>query len=434
MRRVVLMAVVTGCLGLPASAFAGALFVIQGAGWGNGLGMSQWGAEGYAEHGWGYRQILAHYYPQTSLGVASDRPVRVLLAVGQKAVRIGSAGPFLVVDARGRKVHVPARTLTLGVPLHLGGHALAPPVVFEPGVQPLTLGGVGYRGTLTLTRAAGALTVVNTVSLELYLRGVVPSEMPGAWLTQAYEAQAVAARSYALAVLDPGAAFDLFADSRSQVYGGIAAEKPATNAAVADTAGQVLTYGGQIVRALYDSDSGGRTAAVEDVFVGSPPIPYLASVKDPYDAASPYRRWRLALDAAELSSRLGPGIDDVRVEHGESGVATSVVLLRGSARTVLAAHDFVQRLGLRSLRFSVSVLSLGGASRAPHGRLELHGFLREIGGVVLQAQLRNGTWRQVAHVHARPDGRFTLLVRRHAATAYRLAVDQIAGPPLDVSP
>src|SRR5690348_12002732 len=102
MRRAVLTAVVTTSLGLPGPASAGALFLIKGAGWGNGLGMSQWGAEGYAVHGWTYRQILAHYYPHTTLGVASDRPVRVLLAVKQRTAEIASAAPFLVVDARGR--------------------------------------------------------------------------------------------------------------------------------------------------------------------------------------------------------------------------------------------------------------------------------------------------------------------------------------------
>jgi hypothetical protein len=101
---------------------------------------------------------------------------------------------------------------------------------------------------------------------------------------------------------------------------------------------------------------------------------------------------------------------------------------------VLSAHDFAQRLGLRSLRFSISVASLDGATRAPGGRLALHGFLRDIGGVVLQAQFRDGSWHQVAHVHARPDGRFALVLRRRAAAAYRLAVDQVPGPPLAVTP
>ena len=101
----------------------------------------------------------------------------------------------------------------------------------------------------------------------------------------------------------------------------------------------------------------------------------------------------------------------------------------------MTASEFAQRLELRSLRFSVSVLSLAGStltaqSTAP---LRLHGFLRGIGGVVLQQRLRNGSWRQVARVHARPDGRFDVSVRPRFRTAYRLAADRVAGPPLEVT-
>ena len=89
-----------------------------------GVGMSQWGAEGYATHGWDYRRILAHYYPHTALGTATDPSVRVLLEEKKTTVAIGSSAPFLLVDARGRKVHVPARTLRFGIRMRLGGHSL----------------------------------------------------------------------------------------------------------------------------------------------------------------------------------------------------------------------------------------------------------------------------------------------------------------------
>jgi hypothetical protein len=95
--------------------------------------------------------------------------------------------------------------------------------------------------------------------------------------------------------------------------------------------------------------------------------------------------------------------------------------------------DFQQRLGLRSPRFSISVVALTGASR-PDGRrgpLQVEGFVRGIGGVVLQARSRNGSWRQVARVHARADGRFVVRVRA-PASAYRVAVERVAGPPLEV--
>ena len=90
------------CLCLPAPAAAGTLFVIDGRGWGHGVGMSQYGARGYAEAGWEYERILKHYYRGTELRPVPARPVRVLLADGREAVRIRSTKPFRVVDARGK--------------------------------------------------------------------------------------------------------------------------------------------------------------------------------------------------------------------------------------------------------------------------------------------------------------------------------------------
>src|SRR3977135_3023092 len=103
----VMVATVLAALALPAAGSAGTVFLLDGRGWGHGVGMSQWGAEGYARHGFGYRKILAHYYPHTHIGIAAPREVRVLLAEQQHALRIGSSAPFLVVDAKGRKLHLP---------------------------------------------------------------------------------------------------------------------------------------------------------------------------------------------------------------------------------------------------------------------------------------------------------------------------------------
>src|SRR5437588_669218 len=109
--------------------------------------------------------------------------------------------------------------------------ALPGPLLFSPGGNPLSLNGTPYRGALQVARVDSALQVVNVVGLDLYVMGVVPREMPKEWPAEALKAQAVVARSYALAHLKHGA-FDLYPDTRSQVYGGIRAESPLSNAAV----------------------------------------------------------------------------------------------------------------------------------------------------------------------------------------------------------
>ncbi len=127
------------------------------------------------------------------------------------------------------------------------------------------------------------------VGLEEYLQGVVPREMPSAWPDEALKAQAVAARSYALSHRVSGKSFDLYADVRSQVYGGIVGESPRTTAAVQATKGEVLLWEGKPIDALFHSTSGGKTLSAVEVF--GKPVPYLVSVDDPHSALSPVNRW-----------------------------------------------------------------------------------------------------------------------------------------------
>ncbi len=359
--------------------------------------------------------------------------MRVLLAEDARRVAIGSAAPFLLVDARGRKVHVQPRTLRFGPQLELGGRRLVPPVRVVPGAQPVTLGGTGYRGELELKVRDGGLLVVNHVALDRYLRGVVPYEMPTGWHAAAYEAQAVVARSYALAVMHPGADFDLFADARSQVYGGIPAERPETSRALGQTANRVLTYHGRVIVAYYHSSSGGRTAAVQEAWPGQDPEPYLVPVADPFDTISPYHRWHAVVRPQGLARRFRWDVRDLRLERDASGRVERVLLVGPHRVRTIAANEFRRRLGLRSTFFSLRVLSLERPGRAVYGRpLALGGFLRNASGVVLQERRPGGGWRDVRRVRTGSDGRFLARLRPRATTWYRLSVDGAGGDPVEV--
>jgi stage II sporulation protein D len=253
--------------------------------------MSQWGALGYAESGWGYERILEHYYPETELRIVPARPVRVLLAEGLPEAQIGSSKPFKVLDGRGKVRRLKPGTQNL-VATKL--NTLRLPLRYVAGGAPLELNGSAYRGDLLVHRQAGELTIVNRLPLDRYLRGVVPKEVPDDWQSEALRAQVVVARSYALATLKPGTVFDLYADTRSQVYGGIGAEAASTNRAVGSTAGRVLYWNGQVATTYYHSTSGGRTVPIAEVWPDMAPVPYLVSVADPYDRLSKYHRWRPA--------------------------------------------------------------------------------------------------------------------------------------------
>ncbi|MBR6098362.1 SpoIID/LytB domain-containing protein [bacterium] len=135
-----------------------------------------------------------------------------------------------------------------------------------------------YRGHLVIQNKGNKLTVINDVSLEDYIKGVVPAEMPSTWEIEALKAQAIAARSYALANLGKRASlgFDLKDTPEDQAYGGASAETVKTNAAVDGTSKLVLTYNYKVVSAYYSASAGGQTISAKDVW-GSD-VPYIRSV------------------------------------------------------------------------------------------------------------------------------------------------------------
>ncbi len=284
-----------------------ATFLVTGHGWGHGVGLSQYGAYGYAQKGVGYENIVLHYFAGTELGAAPVSRLRVLLTSGAKSLDIGSTADFKVRDGAGVVHTVTAGKYTLKPELKLAAdgqitaRALPGPLLFQPGAAALGLKH-RYRGSIQIDVTGGKLRAINMVGLEQYLYGVVPSEMPFTWLPEALKAQAVVARSYALATRRAGA-FDLYPDTRSQVYLGIEHEKPSTNAAVNATAGQVVLYEGAVAKTYFFSTSGGRTASAEDVW--GEPVPYLVSVADPYDSISPHHDWGpLVFTGAKLAKKL----------------------------------------------------------------------------------------------------------------------------------
>jgi len=329
-------ALAAGAPGLPVALPAAITF--QGRGYGHGVGMSQYGARGRALAGQDTPEILAQYFPGTTPGVidpATIVRVQVLSAYLTSATRplriygrggawtIDGVGTVFPADAQLRAWRVPITTPTgtrtsalrvdvvdaAGAPLHSATTSGTFRVVPIDSMTTLQLWSKPssydrYRGAL-LVVARAKPDVVNELPIEDYLRGVVPAEMPASWPAAALRAQAIAARSYAARRIRPAAAFDLYDDTRSQAYRGVMAERPATDEAVALTAGMVLEYGGAIADTYYHSSSGGATEANELVWVSSTgrvvatPVPYLRGGPDrapdgtPYDAAGSYA-WQTA--------------------------------------------------------------------------------------------------------------------------------------------
>ena len=404
------------------------VLVLDGHGYGHGLGMSQWGAYGYAKHGWTYDKILTHYFVGTTIGTTTVSTIRVLLAEETKAT-LAATAPWTITDAAHNVVTLDsASPVTLDSTLTVNGQALTAPLTIRS-TQPLSLDGKKYRGRFTVAVAGTQLEVIDVVGLEAYLKGVVPSEMPANWAPEAVKAQAVASRSYALANMTKKQPFDVYADGRSQVYGGVAAESPLSNAAVDATNHQVVLYAGKPADTMFFSSSGGRTASsLETTGVA---VPYLQSVVDQYDTLSPYHSWGPVLfDLAKVAKalKLASPIVGLQITPGTSPRAKKVTAtLQNGTTASFTGNTLRADLNLRSTWFTPELLALTPPKALPFGTGgTLAGFARGVTDpITLESKAPGGVWTAVEQVTPAADGSFTTTVEPSVTTQYRLTVGSL---------
>ena len=444
MRRIILLTFLLALAFAP-MAEAAKVVVVRGAGFGHGIGMSQYGAYGFAQQGFDYERILRHYYRGTSLGRAPSRDVRVLLQASDPYVRFRGAtrGPggraldptktYRATSSRGR-IRIKG-VGTFAAPVRVSGSKQR---LLGRAINGVTSG--LYRGALELHRGAGGgVTVVNSLPIDPYVQGVVAGEVPSSWDEAALRAQAVAARTYALATRKTSGIFDQYPDTRSQVYRGVTGETARTNAAVAATAGRIVTFDGEPAVTYFFSTSGGRTENVELSFLGAAPKPWLKSVEDPYDSLSPKHRWRFRFTPAKLGARLGaPGrFRKVRVlERGKSPriVRAQVYGSRGSR--VLTGAQIRARLGLYDTWAYFTTVTTAQITRARPARTALAvPQFPELAGRFDPAprsrrawiERRAGKgWKRAGTVRLSRSGRYRTLVA--ARGTYRVRSGSVAGP------
>lgn len=352
---------------------------LRGAGYGHGIGMSQYGAYEAAKQGLNHAQILKFYYPGTTITERNTK-LRVLISANQRKNLVIKSQPGLQIRDRGAKktYQLPdqngttrwrLRTRPNGkIRIHYrskgkwnlfrvgGKKALRGMGVLRAKgsrLQLLVNGGFRpYRGKLLLR----GTETINLVGMNAYLFGVVPAEMPPTWHPQALQAQAVAARTYAMNSYQqrPKASWHVCDTTACQVYSGASSEFASTNAAVRATTGQVLTYNGKPALTQFSSSNGGWTAP------GSQP--YLTTQTDPYDVArtNPLHRWRTTINPHELAA-LYPQIGTLtklriisRDGHGKWGGRVLKVRLRGTqGRVTITGPEMRFALGLRSALFTI---------------------------------------------------------------------------------
>jgi stage II sporulation protein D len=451
MRRLIPITL-AACLLLAAPAGAAKKrFTIRGAGFGHGVGLSQYGAYGFAQHGAKYDAILRHYYTGTELGTTDPAStVRVLLqsagtARFSGAVRAGTRRLSAAKTYRARRYGATQVELRGPRGGRIGVFSAPLQVAGEGGV--VRLAGAGdYRGRMEFRPDTFAgINAINAVPLEQYVAGVVARESPSSWPLEALKAQAVAARTYAVTTSKAGDGFEQYADTRSQVYGGVAAETASTNQAVAETSGQVVTYEGEPVVTFFFSTSGGMTENVENTNLGTEPKPWLKGVEDPYDDVSPKHRWgpirmTMRTAAARLGGLVKGRLKGVRVRRrGSSPRIVTADVIGTGGRTRVSGATLRARFGLFDTWAYFTSISAGkkkpppgAAAAGPRPRSLITGtvYPERVGAQVQIQRRESGRWHTVTSTVVRAGGRYSAAVARTGT--YRTVFSGDAGPSVTV--
>lgn len=225
-----------------------------------------------------------------------------------------------------------------------------------------------YRGVLEVTLKSGCLQLVNTVSIEDYLPGVVTGEMPSSYPDEALKAQAVAARTYTLCTVHRHSAsgYDLCDDAHCQVYDGVLHEQPSTTRSVLATKGLVLTYKGRLASIMYCADCGGVTECYGEAHDHA--IPYMPSVIEP--AGITHRPWERSYKVTELSAKLvaagvkgAEGLQNICISKTSSsgrGLVFDITGTKGSASiSGIKLRAALGRDGIRSTLCTIDVTTEG---------------------------------------------------------------------------
>lgn len=290
--------------------------------------------------------------------------------VGLSHFRIETNGKVWKSYSAGKRISVSRK----GKDIVLEGKAFSAPVYFVTGNEEaaFSVKGNRYRGEMKIIPSAwnNGITVVNRVPMELYLKGVVPSEIVPSWRSDAIKAQAVAARTYAVYHKNGyrSDGYDVTDDTRSQVYRGCSAETAATNKAVEETAGEIITYNGKAIDALFHANGGGYTENSENVW-GSY-VPYLRGVKEENSAAV-NRSWRKTVSIDSFSnaiSRAGYHVGTVKKiglsklhmgnnkakDRGISGRVKTMEITGKSGRKIIPGEVIQSAFDLDSTLFDIA--------------------------------------------------------------------------------
>ncbi|MEK7722451.1 MAG: SpoIID/LytB domain-containing protein [Elusimicrobiota bacterium] len=300
-------------------------------------------AAGAAENGPRIRVAISRNVSSLKLKTSS-RIYSQEVKSGQKYLLLGNAS----YDVRSTGKGIAVAGQELSSPIRL----LAP-----EGVERIRLGGNLYKGDVLIKAAPGGLLdIIEYLSLEEYLYGVLPAEMSPGWPLEALKAQAVASRTYAMKFINPARDYDITNGAEMQVYTGVSKVNSRIMEAVNSTRGEVLKYKGRLVTAFFHACCGGHTASVKSAW-GEDIIKPLYGVADPFCSPSRHYRWEFYLSSADLlkfiQSRGSTAlkIKNMRIHQKDrSGRTVSFKFTTDKSPTVVKTTDLRKHFGAFEFR------------------------------------------------------------------------------------
>lgn len=334
---------------------------------------------------------------EESINLRKEPSIRVYLGARKQSFTVNSTGGITILDITGKTLKKESTSVSIGVSpkgITVNGKAMGQKILVENTGQKekgIVQGlGKSYRGRFQVSAQNGAMVILNVVPLEEYLYGVVPEEAVPSWPKAALEAQAVAARTYALHTMEEnkGKPYDISTTTNHQVYKGANSEYDSTTRAVNATRGIIMTYGGHPINALFHSDGGGYTESSVNVW-GSH-LPYLQGAPD-YSRNKGTSFWVETTSRKGLEEKLnsaGKSVGTLKsiqlspltkgpmksLDRGISGRVKEATFIGSKGKVKVSGQSLMSILGLKSTLFDFYVGQKPPTSRGGFGGKVNHTF------------------------------------------------------------
>lgn len=300
---------------------------------------------------WGENKLCSN----ASFAYTPAPSVKVKIARGKDFIVSASSFYQIKAKQKSRIFHQPVQIKPHPAGISINGEMWGEEVRIEPAAGSFCqINQKEYRGIIIIKEDEGTLEVINKLSVEKYLYGLMKLEISPGWALSTLCAQAIVARTYALRKLRKGDTL-ITSLSQDQVYGGVAAEDPRGRIAVDLTTGEILVYQGNPINALYHACSGGYLTSSKEVW--GKDFPYLRAHKDPFSINCPYQKWTVKISTTQLKKMLQEAgfqlkkIKALKIVDKDTSSRAKVLLVSSKQRTQsISGRKLREIIGFNLLR------------------------------------------------------------------------------------